>query len=635
MQLKFVEIKNYRSIRDVKVLLDPKCRVLVGINESGKSNILKALSFLDDDREPSAKDDVREALPSEPEPTIARIQFNFHFDKSETSEIIKRANTKILSKNPNPVVASRAGTEERLHQLCERINEITYEVNLKRENKTFYYPPISTAFDVVGSWGVPNKNCPADFNISVNGQDKPLSHFELVNLQDFPEIPKAYIDPASSISVRNAIGMAAVNVARLNLVPCIFWEYDEKNLLPSEVLIEEFAAKPSDCTPLWNLFLLSGVSEIRKELEALKLQSQNRQQNFFDRIAKRATSHFRSIWPELKGIEFQLRLDGEKVIPGIKEKNSFDFSKRSDGFKRFITFLLMISADVKSKSLENALLLIDEPEIGLHPSGARYLKEELIRIAQNNYVVFSTHSIFMIDVEDINRHYIVTKKNEVSSIESAKDSNIADEEVLYNALGHSIFSALKSKNLIFEGWKDKALFKVALQKASANVKSTFKDVGMCHANGAKHIRTITPMMEIADRRCMIVSDSDAPAKEQKKLFQSTKGFGEWNTYQDMLPSLSAITGEDFIKNNHIVSHFKTAIEGFALPKISSADLPDEGGKLKFLENWLRKNGIESDVARDILRTMKDAIFDTLTPALIEESYFQLVEEINRRMTKLN
>ena len=444
MQLKSVKILNYRSIRDVTVHLDPKCRVLVGINESGKSNILRALSLLDGERLPSAKDDVREALPNEPEPVSAHVQFNFQFNKTELSKIFKQASsTRVLSKSPNPVVARRAGIEETLSQLCDQITRIIYEVDLKAEKKAFYYPSIPMNFELVGSWRTPNKNCPADFTVLKNGQEVRLSQFSLVNLSDYPDIPDAYIDPASIWSARNAIGLPAIAEARDNLVPCILWQYDEKNLLPSEIDIDHFATEPSNCIPLWNMFLLSGIKEISKELEKLKSQTQKRRQNFFDRIAKRATSHFRSIWPELKGIEFQLRLDGEKIIPAIKEKNSFDFSKRSDGFKRFITFLLMISADVKSNYLENTLLLIDEPEVGLHPSGARYLRDELIRIALNNYVVFSTHSIFMIDVEDIDRHYIATKRNEVTSIESAKDSNIADEEVLYNALVHSVFSALK------------------------------------------------------------------------------------------------------------------------------------------------------------------------------------------------
>ncbi len=46
MKLKYADIKNFRSIEDMKVEFQPHCRVLVGVNEAGKTSILRALSFL-------------------------------------------------------------------------------------------------------------------------------------------------------------------------------------------------------------------------------------------------------------------------------------------------------------------------------------------------------------------------------------------------------------------------------------------------------------------------------------------------------------------------------------------------------------------------------------------------------------
>ncbi len=65
MKLSRVEIKNFRSIADTTVSFENPCRVLVGINESGKSNVLKALRLLSDDYGPSAINDVREQLANE------------------------------------------------------------------------------------------------------------------------------------------------------------------------------------------------------------------------------------------------------------------------------------------------------------------------------------------------------------------------------------------------------------------------------------------------------------------------------------------------------------------------------------------------------------------------------------------
>jgi predicted ATP-dependent endonuclease of OLD family len=47
MKLTNVEIKNFRSLDKLDFEFNPNCRILVGINESGKSNILKALAMLE------------------------------------------------------------------------------------------------------------------------------------------------------------------------------------------------------------------------------------------------------------------------------------------------------------------------------------------------------------------------------------------------------------------------------------------------------------------------------------------------------------------------------------------------------------------------------------------------------------
>jgi len=204
----------------------------------------------------------------------------------------------------------------------------------------------------------------------------------------------------------------------------------------------------------------------------------------------------------------------------------------------------MISVQVKSQQMKNALLLIDEPEISLHPSGARYLRDELIRISEQNCVVFSTHSIFMIDPAEISRHYIVKKAKEITSLTTAESSNLAEEEVLLNALGYSVLDALRPFNVIFEGWKDKRLFEVSLGAAQPKVRKLFDAIGICHARGASSLKTITPMLALAKRECLIVSDHDKPALQERTEYLRDQGHGEWLTYKDVDDSSNATTGED-------------------------------------------------------------------------------------------
>ncbi len=85
MRLSHVSIKNFRSIADATINFDLACRILVGINESGKTNVLRALSLLDPNTLPK-EDDIREFAPNEDPSQEAYVRFIFTLDKKEKLE---------------------------------------------------------------------------------------------------------------------------------------------------------------------------------------------------------------------------------------------------------------------------------------------------------------------------------------------------------------------------------------------------------------------------------------------------------------------------------------------------------------------------------------------------------------------
>ena len=167
--------------------------------------------------------------------------------------------------------------------------------------------------------------------------------------------------------------------------------------------------------------------------------------------------------------------------------------ERSQGCQTFISFLLTIGAEAKHGVIKNTLLLLDEPETHLHPSGVRFMLQELISAARNgNNVVFATHSIFMIDSEKYERHVIVKKSMEQTDIQPSRKDQIGyfmQEEVLYSALNFDIageFGTREKYNFVFEGSGDAVIFEAfynrALRKADRPFdcnKSAFYQGGKC------------------------------------------------------------------------------------------------------------------------------------------------------------
>jgi len=625
MKLKKVQIKNFRSIDDDAINLDTTCRILVGINESGKSNILDALSLLDTDMSPVKNDDLREALPNESTIKESYVRFIFSFEKEESDKLFQEVLSNILTSSKNPKIVSYDKKEYTLKKFCTTNSQGLYIADILEEKKRFTCWSLNK-YSLLDQWKKPTNTCPPDFEIDLKGEKYKLSQYQLIRASDIKDIPDNYLENADIKDFTSIVSDAITTITEENLPNTLFWEYDESNLLPNEIKIADFANNPDVCLPLKNMFSLAGIDNINDSIVEKRKGTDNQFQNYLNGIAKKTTTHFRDVWKEYKNIEFSLHLNADKIIPGIKEKNVVDFARRSDGFKRFVTFLLIISANVKTNDIQNTLILIDEPEIGLHPTGARYLRDELIKISKTNYVVYSTHSIFMIDSSDIARHYIVKKKDEKTSVEQAGASNIADEEVLFNALGHSIFDILKRKNIIFEGWNDKRLFQVAIAGSSLTLKNKYKDIGLCHAKGVKNINNITSMIELARRECIIISDSDIPAKEQQKLYQQDKGSGKWLNYQDINSNIECITGEDFLKNDFITRNINKVL-GSSMPQFAQSDLPDKKNKIASIQNRLIQNGMTKEQAKEAMTKIKNSIFENLKFKDIEDSYKLLLNSI--------
>ncbi|MEE8529886.1 MAG: AAA family ATPase, partial [Nitrosomonadaceae bacterium] len=109
--------------------------------------------------------------------------------------------------------------------------------------------------------------------------------------------------------------------------------------------------------------------------------------------------------------------------------------QRSDGFKLFVSFLLTISAQDTNKELSNTILLLDEPETHLHPLAQEHLLSELIKITKNdrnNFAFFATHSNYMIDKNDLSRNYRIIKSHDKTKIEQLAKQPCTYASVAYN-----------------------------------------------------------------------------------------------------------------------------------------------------------------------------------------------------------
>lgn len=636
MELDSVQIKNFRSIKDQKIFLAPRCRVLVGINESGKTNILRALSMLGEGNVPTPED-KREPLDNEPPVDDAYIRFIFKLDKTDRHKVFKEIKIDFITKNLKKTLLTCEAKQLSLQDFCDEKTEGLYRINILDQNKEYTWWSLSNGYKVVESWKKPSDLCPSNYSITLSDGSTCTFKNRIINTEDYPDIPPQYLSEVTPEDINKKVGKEICGIVKDGLPDCTYWVYNEKNLLPGKIDLNGFTGNPSSCLPLKHMFELTGIPDISTEISEAK-KTDNGLRNLLNRVASKATAHIRKIWNEYGDIKVDLSINGAHIDATIKDDcNHYNLSRRSDGFKRFVSFLLLISAKVRTSQLRNTLLLIDEPDIGLHPSGARYLREELIKISESNHVVYSTHSIFMIDRENTERHLIIKKKKEVTSAEDVTSSNFKDEEVILNAMGHSVFEHLEKKNIIFEGWRDKHLFRTAIKSPPQNykeLKDKFKQVGTCHAVGVKDIPHISAMLELANRECIVFSDDDNVAKQHQRDYIEKNGHGNWYRYSEILKSTNAITGEDFIKPDV----FKPIIKALRSKYPDLSDLPDtqlqkSNGRIKIIENWMTEGKISNEEKKNALNGIKEEVFKNLKTSDIEMEYFELLTKFAELFAK--
>lgn len=616
MKLVRAEIKNYRSIDELKFDFKYGCQALLGINESGKSNVLRALHLLDPDI-PVIPADLRIERHDEAQITSGHVRFVFQLSKDETDEIFENLSELFATETIHlPVVAEGAKTQT-LQEYCKRVNQGLYAVGIPSGSRSFSFWKRPDGESFASGW-LENKssqdliviaNSGASITVPANGyvHSSVLAQF---NSKDFTE--------ANFENFATLHGNQIKSLVSGKNPKCIFWKYADQFLLPSSIEVSEFIKNPDSCIPLKSMFELAGydAKKLEQTITQAKSQGHHRYSQILQKTGAKASEHIKRVWKDYKSVSIKLESHGQTLSPVVVDEDvPLDMANRSDGFKRFVSFLLQISAKVTTEQLKDTLILIDEPEIALHPSGARNLMNELIEIGETNLVVYSTHSIFMIDKNVIDRHILVEKKKEITSTTRAEKSRIQDEEVLYSAIGYSIFETLKQSNVIFEGWRDKELFRVvadAMSKTDASLKEKLSAIGMTFADGVKDVRNVAHLLQLASRPCLIISDADAPALQHQKMYRQGGAWGEWKTLSEILNTATIQTGEDLIKRSVVVKRankFRTTINN--LEPITEAFFNAGEPTVSGMKRWLATSGLVGPDLDAALNTLKGLLVESL------------------------
>jgi putative ATP-dependent endonuclease of OLD family len=210
---------------------------------------------------------------------------------------------------------------------------------------------------------------------------------------------------------------------------------------------------------------------------------------------------------------------GNIKVKETGNQQTTDFSHMGHGAQRAIQMTLIrhlaeITKDATKEGKTN-LLLIDEPELFLHPQAIEQIRGSLKVLASKGYqVIFSTHSPFMIDQVDIPITNIVRKNEEGTRVESrlkeAIKNVLKDHEsqarLLFDTynLGQILFS---DTVLIAEGDTEKHVLPTLFQSVTGKTLGESK-LALVIATGSPNIPGMLAILKEMNIPAKALADLD-------------------------------------------------------------------------------------------------------------------------------
>ncbi|PWL31832.1 AAA family ATPase [uncultured Roseivirga sp.] len=365
MKIKSFEINNYRAIANLTVPLNYSINPIIGVNESGKTSILKAILCLDKDRD--------------------RLNKGEHLDYQNKYSTSDTTDCRVIAK---------------LHLSEEDIKNLKTHAKVKTDSNSYkeletLTPETSIEFARVLS---NDKKYEVSINTFSPETNKRIANFIQSNFPVF-----LYFDDFTD-RVPEEVVFSETYVNDGKLARGIQREWQE--------IIEEILKRSE----------LDGIDEENALKNYLKVDDSDRRQDILSDIEDVLNKEIIEEWKKVKqrgktnfaddsaNLELQLNnIDGSnKFIFKVRDtsnknrKRTFNVSERSKGFQWFFNYMIKLKFNPRYREKkENSIFLLDEPGSYLHSSAQTELLKELKTVSENNVIIYCTHSQFLLNPHDI------------------------------------------------------------------------------------------------------------------------------------------------------------------------------------------------------------------------------------------
>jgi hypothetical protein len=412
-----------------------------------------------------------------------------------------------------------------------------------------------------------------------------------------------------------------------------------------KVLFEFVGLKPEEILELGRDLKQPAPGKELSDEEIQKVSDRKKERSILLQSAgTKLTTEFRNWWKQ-GAYRFRFEADGDHFRIWVSDDlrpEEVELEGRSTGPQWFLSFYLVFLVESKD-SHEGSILLLDEPGLSLHPLAQQDLTHFFDGLARTNQILYTTHSPFLIDADQLNRARKVYVADDGTSKLSA-DLQFQGTEKTRRAAGYTVWSALGiavaesflygCQPVIVEGPSDQhyltaiKLHLIKLGKIKPSREMVFPPAG-----GAKGVKAVTAIIVAKDDKLpQVLFDGDAMGLQ---TIQQLKGSLYANEPEKLLcvtdfVSVASAEIEDLMPSEMVVKSidavFRAADKPFVdIYKVGSAIVPQ-------VESWAARNNVTLELGWkvEVAKRVKQRILDG---AAIDDKTIELWEKVFEKFAK--
>jgi hypothetical protein len=611
-------VRNFRSIEDSGWIEVDSVSAMIGVNESGKTNLLLPLWKLKPARDGESPKSFTfiDALFELSEDAAAELaaMAKVDVDAVRFVEASRRFDGSICIRFPDEPHTKSIASTEISSALKEALDGLNSSVPSGKGDEIFHAQAREQIDVALKSMGENERVSPQEFEEvakALASLDLQTAPAKSTARPVFVKLQSEMTDLAAKINAPTAGSLGEVRTAALKLLPSFIY-YSTYGNLDSEIYLPHVidnlertdlrgkeAAKARTLRVLFDFVALkpAEILELGEEkppspqtgtksdavIEAEARRKKEREV-LLQSASAMLTTRFKDWWKQ-GTYRFRLQADGKHFriwVSDDRRHDEIELEGRSTGLQWFLSFYLVFLVE-KRNDHEDCILLLDEPGHSLHPLAQKDLIAFFHSLSNDGQIVYTTHSPFLVDSDrlddvlavyvDANGHTQASTDLRVSEIHSDRDRSIYP---VHAAVGLSVSDVLLQgcDVVIVEGPSDQIYLSIIKLSQSKAVSSN-RELVFVPAKGTRSIKALTAILSGTQKELPIVLlDSDLDGVEtakqlKKELYADSPervltledcGFGPNREVEDIMPRQTFI---DAVSREY--KHIEAELEDVADP----------------------------------------------------------------------